>query len=73
MLRMQPLLGRRLRDAMNRFIGADRSFLDVDHAARRSYDERIRGEAPGLAVTVAGRPDTQYAAHSTKEARRGTE
>lgn len=44
MLRMQPLLGRRLRDAMNRFIGADRSFLDIDHAARREYDARIRGE-----------------------------
>ena len=44
MLRMQPLLGRRLRDAMNRFIGADRSFLDIDHAARRDYDARIRGE-----------------------------
>ena len=42
--RMQPLLGRRLRDAMNRFIGADRSFLDIDHAARRDYDARIRGE-----------------------------
>ena len=44
MLRMQPLLGRRLRDAVNRFIGADRSFLDIDHAARRDYDARIRGE-----------------------------
>jgi NAD(P)-dependent dehydrogenase (short-subunit alcohol dehydrogenase family) len=44
MLRMQPLLGRRLRDAINRLIGADRSFLDVDHAARRDYDARIRGE-----------------------------
>lgn len=44
MLRMQPLLGRRLRDAMNRLIGADRSFLDIDHAARRDYDARIRGE-----------------------------
>jgi NAD(P)-dependent dehydrogenase (short-subunit alcohol dehydrogenase family) len=44
MLRMQPLLGRRLRDAMNRLIGADRSFLDVDHAARREYDARTRGE-----------------------------
>jgi NAD(P)-dependent dehydrogenase (short-subunit alcohol dehydrogenase family) len=73
MLRMQPLLGRRLRDAMNRFLGADRSFLDIDHAARRAYDERIRGEAPGLAVDVAGRSDTRYAAHSTKEARRGAE
>ncbi len=45
MLWAQPLLGRRLRDAMNRFIGADRAFLDVDHAARRAYDARIGGEA----------------------------
>jgi NAD(P)-dependent dehydrogenase (short-subunit alcohol dehydrogenase family) len=44
MLRTQPLLGRRLRDAVNRLIGADRSFLDIDHAARREYDARIRGE-----------------------------
>ena len=73
MLRMQPLLGRRLRDAMNRLIGADRSFLDVDHAARRAYDERIRGDARDRAVAVTGHAETPYAAHSTKEARRGTD
>jgi NAD(P)-dependent dehydrogenase (short-subunit alcohol dehydrogenase family) len=44
-LRTQPLLGRRLRDAINRRLGADRTFLEVDTAARAAYDERIRGAA----------------------------
>jgi NAD(P)-dependent dehydrogenase (short-subunit alcohol dehydrogenase family) len=39
--RTQPLIGRRLRDAINHLIGADRTFLDVDHAARAGYDARI--------------------------------
>src|SRR6202011_3286710 len=33
-LRTQPLLGRRLRDAINHMIGADRTFLEVDRDAR---------------------------------------
>src|SRR5258708_10370701 len=73
MLRMQPLLGRRLRDALNRFIGADPSFLDIDHAARRAYDQRIHHERHAPAVNVTGRSDPEHAAHSTKEASRGTE
>jgi NADP-dependent 3-hydroxy acid dehydrogenase YdfG len=44
-LRAQPLLGRRLRDAINRRLGADRAFLDVDQNARAAYDERI-GKTP---------------------------
>jgi NAD(P)-dependent dehydrogenase (short-subunit alcohol dehydrogenase family) len=44
-LRTQPLLGRRLRDAINRRLGADRTFLDVDTAARAAYDARIRDVA----------------------------
>jgi NADP-dependent 3-hydroxy acid dehydrogenase YdfG len=44
LLRVQPLLGRRLRDAMQRALGADRTFLDVDVRARAAYDARIRGE-----------------------------
>ena len=43
-VRSQPLLGRRLRDAINRALGADRTFLDVDWGAREDYDARIRGE-----------------------------
>jgi NAD(P)-dependent dehydrogenase (short-subunit alcohol dehydrogenase family) len=39
--RTQPLIGRRLRDAINHFIGADRTFLDVDRSARAGYDARI--------------------------------
>ncbi|WP_320671898.1 SDR family oxidoreductase [Patulibacter defluvii] len=40
-LRLQALLGRRGRDAMNRALGADRTFLEVDQAARADYDARI--------------------------------
>jgi NAD(P)-dependent dehydrogenase (short-subunit alcohol dehydrogenase family) len=39
--RTQPLIGRRLRDAINHLIGADRTFLEVDHGARAGYDARI--------------------------------
>jgi NAD(P)-dependent dehydrogenase (short-subunit alcohol dehydrogenase family) len=41
--RLQPLLGRRVRDAINRAIKADRAFLEVDHAARSEYEERVAG------------------------------
>jgi NADP-dependent 3-hydroxy acid dehydrogenase YdfG len=41
-LRAQPLIGRRLRDALNRSIHADRVFLEVDTAARADYETRIR-------------------------------
>ncbi|WP_280341895.1 SDR family oxidoreductase [Nocardia neocaledoniensis] len=37
----QPLIGRRLRDWMNRLIGADSAFLSFDATARRGYDSRI--------------------------------
>ncbi|MEA2168169.1 MAG: hypothetical protein QOF76_1469 [Solirubrobacteraceae bacterium] len=41
---MNPLIGRPLRDAMARFIKADKTFLDVDRNARAYYEDRI---APG--------------------------
>jgi NAD(P)-dependent dehydrogenase (short-subunit alcohol dehydrogenase family) len=37
----QPLLGRRLRDAMNRRLGAYETFLAIDHSQRDGYDQRI--------------------------------
>lgn len=37
----QPLLGRRLRDAMNRRLGAYDTFLKIDHSKRDDYDKRI--------------------------------
>jgi NAD(P)-dependent dehydrogenase (short-subunit alcohol dehydrogenase family) len=40
-IRTQPLIGRRMRDAINRLLGADRTFLNVDRGARASYDARI--------------------------------
>lgn len=41
--RLQPLMGRRLRDAGNRLIKADRTFLEVDDAARAAYEKRVAG------------------------------
>jgi NAD(P)-dependent dehydrogenase (short-subunit alcohol dehydrogenase family) len=41
LLRSQPLIGRTLRDAINRVIGADRTFLEIDAAARSGYAARI--------------------------------
>jgi NADP-dependent 3-hydroxy acid dehydrogenase YdfG len=41
MLRVTPLLGRRVRDAINRVLGGDRTFLDVDRQARAEYDARL--------------------------------
>lgn len=44
MLRAQSLLGRRPRDAMNRALGADKTFLEIDRAQRSSYDSRIAAD-----------------------------
>lgn len=41
MLRMQPLLGRGIRDYLNRKLGAYDAFLDADPSARAGYDTRI--------------------------------
>jgi NAD(P)-dependent dehydrogenase (short-subunit alcohol dehydrogenase family) len=41
--KFQSLSGRRLRDVMNHLIKADRAFLEVDTAARASYEARISG------------------------------
>ena len=40
-VRLQPLLGRRLRDASQRWIGAYDTFLDIDVEARKEYERRI--------------------------------
>jgi NADP-dependent 3-hydroxy acid dehydrogenase YdfG len=40
-VRTQPLLGRRLRDRINKALKADRTFLEIDQAARAGYDARI--------------------------------
>lgn len=41
MLATQPLLGRRLRDALNRRMGAYSAFLDFDARQRQQYTDRI--------------------------------
>jgi NAD(P)-dependent dehydrogenase (short-subunit alcohol dehydrogenase family) len=59
--RTQPFLGRRLRDTINHLIGADRTFLDIDHGARAGYDSRIT--SPSEADPAAPSPsDTEPAA-----------
>ena len=40
--RVQPLMGRRLRDRMYRALGAYDTFLNVDQIGRASYNDRIR-------------------------------
>ncbi|HSV40457.1 MAG TPA: SDR family oxidoreductase [Nocardioidaceae bacterium] len=40
-LKTQPLLGRRLRDFLNRKLGAYDTFLKIDHTKRDAYDQRI--------------------------------
>jgi NAD(P)-dependent dehydrogenase (short-subunit alcohol dehydrogenase family) len=40
-IQTQPLLGRRLRDAMSRRLGAYDTFLHFDEAKRAGYDERV--------------------------------
>jgi len=40
-IRTQPMIGRRMRDAVNHFIRADQTFLDVDTSARAYYEDRI--------------------------------
>jgi NAD(P)-dependent dehydrogenase (short-subunit alcohol dehydrogenase family) len=40
-IRTQPLVGRRMRDAINHMIRADRTFLEVDRGARSYYEDRI--------------------------------
>ncbi|MCW3039235.1 MAG: Short-chain dehydrogenase/reductase family oxidoreductase [Solirubrobacterales bacterium] len=53
-----PLLGRRLRDRVNRALKADRAFLEIDHAARAGYDTRI-GAAPAAPMLSAPAPAPQ--------------
>lgn len=52
---LNALLGRRVRDAMGRALGADRTFLDIDHSARAAYEARI-SEAPSPAPAPDGQP-----------------
>jgi len=52
-VRVQPLMGRRLRDAANHALKADRAFLEIDHDARADYDRRV-GAAPARDELPAG-------------------
>jgi len=67
MLRVQALLGRRVRDAMNRALGADRTFLEIDHAARASYDDRIAAEPATASTPSAVEPPAYATAESSPQ------
>lgn len=54
-LRGQAILGRRVRDAFNRRLGVDRLLLDVDGAARRSYEARARSGLAAVETTAEPR------------------
>lgn len=51
---VQALTGRRFRDLVNRALGADRTFLEVDRAARAAYDARIMAGGSAVAPGDAG-------------------
>jgi NAD(P)-dependent dehydrogenase (short-subunit alcohol dehydrogenase family) len=55
-VRTQPLLGRRLRDAINRALKADRTFLEIDQGARAAYDKRIGAGAGAPQIPPAAEP-----------------
>jgi NAD(P)-dependent dehydrogenase (short-subunit alcohol dehydrogenase family) len=53
-VRTNALLGRRFRDATARMLGADETFLQIDEAARASYNARI-GAGPRAAAREQSR------------------
>jgi NAD(P)-dependent dehydrogenase (short-subunit alcohol dehydrogenase family) len=53
-IKLNSLLGRRIRDAIGRALGADRTFLDFDPSARAGYESRI--SRPAQAETATQEP-----------------
>jgi len=51
--RMQAISGRRMREAMDRSLGVDKAFVDIDTDARAAYEERIATKS-GSASAKAG-------------------
>ena len=47
MTRFGVLLPRRAREAIGRLMGADKLMFEVDHGARRAYEERAAASEPG--------------------------
>ena len=58
MTRLSALLPRRAGEAVARLMKADKLMFDVDHSARRAYEERASRSEPGLEPT----PDPEQAA-----------
>jgi len=55
--RFGPLLPRRASDAIGRLMKADKLMFEVDHGARRAYEERAAASEPGLDEAPAGAPE----------------
>jgi NAD(P)-dependent dehydrogenase (short-subunit alcohol dehydrogenase family) len=51
--RLGPLLPRRLSDAIARLMKADKLMFEVDHGARRAYEERAAASEPGVGEAEA--------------------
>ena len=56
------LLPRRAREAVARFMGVETVMTEVDPAARRSYEERISHNDPGVEPESEAKPAEQKAA-----------
>jgi hypothetical protein len=55
-IKLNSLLGRRIRDAIGRALKADRTFLDFDRGARAGYEARISEPPAAEAPSAARKP-----------------
>jgi NAD(P)-dependent dehydrogenase (short-subunit alcohol dehydrogenase family) len=58
MTRFSVLMPRRLAEAVGRLMGADKLMFEVDHNARRPYEERAAASEPGLGEAGGGEAET---------------
>lgn len=57
MIRFAALMPRRLNEAVGRLMKADKLMFEVDHGARRAYEERAAKSRPGLDEAPAAAPE----------------
>jgi NAD(P)-dependent dehydrogenase (short-subunit alcohol dehydrogenase family) len=62
MTRLSALLPRRASEAIGRLMKADKLMFEVDHGARRAYEERAAKSEPGLNETAEPEPAQRDAA-----------
>ncbi len=61
MTRFSALLPRRVSEAIGRLMKADKLMFEVDHGARRAYEERAAKSEPGLDEASAATPEAPSA------------